>query len=52
MWQMHVGAFFLRTEPKLMLKSRWAYPKRLRESGFVFDFPDWDRAVTNLVGSP
>jgi hypothetical protein len=40
-WQMHVGAFFLRTEAELMLKSRWVYPKRLIDAGFAFEFPDW-----------
>ena len=35
-WMLEVGAFFMRTETELILKSRWVYPERLIEEGFVF----------------
>jgi uncharacterized protein (TIGR01777 family) len=35
-WMLKVGAFFMRTETELILKSRWVYPERLIEEGFVF----------------
>ena len=36
-WMLEVGAFFMRTETELILKSRWVYPERLLEEGFVFE---------------
>jgi len=47
---MAVGAFFLRTEPELMLKSRRVVPARLLESGFEFAFPTWSEAAADLAG--
>ncbi|MFZ0743041.1 MAG: TIGR01777 family oxidoreductase [Terracidiphilus sp.] len=43
------GAFFLRTESELVLKSRRVVPTRLLDAGFAFDFPDWPRAAEDLV---
>lgn len=43
-----LGAFFLRTEPELVLKSRKVYPKRLLDEGFVFEFPEFKTAALNL----
>jgi hypothetical protein len=34
---LEVGAFFMRTETELILKSRWVYPERLLAEGFVFE---------------
>ncbi|MGI6878884.1 epimerase, partial [Microbacterium sp. gxy059] len=34
----------LRTEPELVLKSRWVLPERLLEAGFVFSQPDLEQA--------
>ncbi len=48
-WMLRIGAFFMGTETELILKSRWAYPKRLLEAGFEFQFPTWPRAVNDLV---
>lgn len=39
-WMAEVGAFFLRTETELILKSRWVVPTRLLEHGFVFRYPE------------
>jgi uncharacterized protein (TIGR01777 family) len=45
-----IGAFFLRTESELVLKSRCVVPGRLMDAGFEFLFPDWPQAAQNLVG--
>ncbi len=47
-WMLELGAFVLRSETELMLKSRRVIPARLLESGFSFEFPDWDAAAANL----
>jgi len=44
-----IGAFFLRTESELVLKSRRAVPGRLLDAGFQFQFPDWREAAEDLV---
>ncbi|MFL6469196.1 MAG: TIGR01777 family oxidoreductase [Pyrinomonadaceae bacterium] len=48
-WQLAVGAFFMRTETELVLKSRRVVPKFLTDSGFEFEFPHWKDAAKNLV---
>jgi uncharacterized protein (TIGR01777 family) len=47
-WMLAVGAFFLRTEPELVLKSRRVVPIRLLEDGFAFRFPTWPEAAQDL----
>ncbi len=49
-WMLEVGAFALRTETELILKSRRVVPTRLVESGFSFRFPSWPAAAADLVG--
>ncbi|MEM1061799.1 MAG: DUF1731 domain-containing protein [Planctomycetota bacterium] len=44
-----VGAFFMRTESELVLKSRRVVPGRLLDAGFEFVFPEWEAAATDLV---
>lgn len=44
-----LGAWFLRTETELILKSRQVIPGRLLRSGFSFQFPDWVGAARDLV---
>ncbi len=44
-----VGAFLVRTEPELVLKSRRVIPARLLGSGFRFEYPLWSDAVRELV---
>jgi uncharacterized protein (TIGR01777 family) len=46
---LEVGAFFLRSETELILKSRRVVPGRLRASGFEFVFPKWRNAAEDLV---
>jgi uncharacterized protein len=48
-WMLEIGAFFLRTETELILKSRRVVPRRLVEAGFGFQFPDWSGATADLV---
>lgn len=48
-WALELGAFFLRTESELVLKSRRVVPDRLLQSGFGFRYPDWPAAAADLV---
>jgi uncharacterized protein len=38
-WMLEIGAFVMRTETELIIKSRRVIPRRLMESGFFFCFP-------------
>jgi uncharacterized protein (TIGR01777 family) len=44
-----IGAFLMRTESELVLKSRRVVPGRLLDAGFEFDFPEWPEAAEDLV---
>lgn len=44
-----LGAWALRTEPELPLKSRRVVSARLAEAGFVFGHPEWPGAARELV---
>jgi hypothetical protein len=44
-----IGAFFLRTESELVLKSRRVIPGRLLDAGFEFEFQEWPEAAEDLV---
>jgi uncharacterized protein (TIGR01777 family) len=48
-WLIELGAFFMRTESELVLKSRRVVPGRLLAAGFPFSFPDWPSAARDLV---
>ncbi|GAA3968403.1 TIGR01777 family oxidoreductase [Hymenobacter antarcticus] len=48
-WLLEIGAFVLRTETELILKSRKVYPQRLLELGFAFEFPTCETAVRDLL---
>jgi uncharacterized protein (TIGR01777 family) len=45
---LEIGAFFLKTETELILKSRRVIPGRLTEAGFTFQFPHWKEAARDL----
>ena len=45
-----LGARVMNSEAELLLKSRWAVPERLLQAGFVFQYPEWAGAITQLVG--
>jgi len=47
-WMLEIGAWLLRTETELILKSRRLTPTRLWESGFAFEFPTWPQAAADL----
>lgn len=47
-WMLEIGAFLLRTETELVLKSRRVVPGRLLESGFAFELPAWAEAAAEL----
>ncbi|MEU2876664.1 TIGR01777 family oxidoreductase [Streptomyces sp. NPDC007070] len=48
-WMAGIGAFVLRSDTELLLKSRRVVPGRLLEAGFSFDHPQWPRAAEDLV---
>jgi len=48
-WMIEIGAFLMRTESELVLKSRRVVPGRLLAAGFEFLFPEWPAAARDLV---
>ncbi|BCK70702.1 NAD-dependent epimerase [Streptomyces libani subsp. rufus] len=48
-WMAELGAFALRTDTELLLKSRRVVPGRLREAGFEFAYEAWAAAADDLV---
>lgn len=48
-WMLEVGAFFLKTETELILKSRRVAPGGLMASGLQFQFPSFAGAVQDLI---
>ena len=48
-WLLEIGAFVLRTETELILKSRKVYPQRLLELEFAFDYPTCEACLRNLL---
>jgi uncharacterized protein (TIGR01777 family) len=49
-WMLELGAFFLRTETELIIKSRRVVPGRLIAVGFQFRFPHPREALVDLCG--
>jgi NAD dependent epimerase/dehydratase family enzyme len=47
-WMLELGAFFMRTESELILKSRRVIPARLLQAGFTFRYPRWSEAAEEL----
>ena len=47
-WMLELGAFFLRTETELILKSRRVVPGALLRSGFTFQFSTFSEALADL----
>lgn len=50
-WMLEAGAWAMRTETELVLKSRRVVPARLAEAGFAFSYPEWPEAARQLVGA-
>lgn len=48
-WMVEIGAWFLKTESELVLKSRYVEPARLRDEGFRWGFNTLDAAVSDLM---
>lgn len=46
---LEAGAFFMRTETELVLKSRYAIPERLLEEGFRFNYPHIESCLEDLI---
>jgi len=50
-WMLEIGAFFIRTETELILKSRKVVPTKLVKEGFEFKYPTVEAALKNLCDS-
>jgi NAD dependent epimerase/dehydratase family enzyme len=48
-WMLELGAWAMRTETELVLKSRRVVPGVLTGAGFAFSFPEWPAAARDLV---
>ncbi|MEU4794266.1 DUF1731 domain-containing protein [Streptomyces sp. NPDC023327] len=48
-WMAGIGAFVLRSDTELLLKSRRVVPGRLTDAGFTFDHGAWPLAAADLV---
>ncbi|QIK08325.1 TIGR01777 family protein [Streptomyces sp. ID38640] len=48
-WMAELGAFALRSDTELLLKSRRVVPGRLLEAGFAFEKEAWPKAAEDLV---
>ncbi|WP_261166245.1 epimerase [Microbacterium sp. Marseille-Q6965] len=48
-WALELGAWAMRTETELILKSRWVLPEVLSEAGFAFRFPDLESALRDAL---
>jgi len=47
-WQLELGAWLLRTETELIIKSRRVTPGRLQAAGFQFAFPNLNEALLDI----
>lgn len=50
-WLLKIGAAIIKTEPELILKSRWVVPEKLLESGYTFKYPTLDIALKNILNN-
>ena len=48
-WMLEPGAWLIRTETALLLKSRWVVPERLLAAGFRFRHPDLEPALRDVL---
>lgn len=48
-WMLELGAWAIRTETELVLKSRWVVPERLLAAGYRFRHPDLEPAIRAIV---
>src|SRR6185369_12650837 len=47
-WMLEIGAFVMRTETELLLKSRRVVPGKLLSNGFAFQFSQFEDAIRDL----
>ena len=47
-WMLEIGAFIIRTETELIIKSRRVVPGRLLASGFQFQYPELQGALADI----
>lgn len=50
-WMLEPGAWAIRTETELVLKSRWVVPERLLAAGYRFGYPEIGPAIDQIVAS-
>ncbi|MEU5941167.1 DUF1731 domain-containing protein [Micromonospora sp. NPDC047548] len=48
-WMAEIGAFAIRSDTELLLKSRRVAPAGLADAGFIFDYPRWQTAAADLA---
>lgn len=48
-WMVRTGAFFIGTEPELILEDLWVMPQRLLEMGYVFKYPQLRSALEDCL---
>jgi len=51
-WMLEPAMWALRTEPELVLKSRWVLPGVLSDAGFAFRHPDLEEALRDIARRP
>jgi len=47
-WMLRIGAAFMGSETELVLKSRWAYPLRMKQAGFRWRYAKAAEAIEDL----
>ena len=50
-WLLKIGAVIIKTEPELILKSRWVVPEKLLEAGYTFKYPILETALKNILNN-
>ena len=48
-WMAQIGAWAMRSDTELLLKSRRVMPGRLLDAGFEFEHPQWPEAAQDLA---
>lgn len=48
-WMLKAGAVLIRTEPELVLKSRWVLPERLEQAGYTFKYKELESALKEII---
>lgn len=50
-WVLEPGAWVIRTETELVLKSRWVVPEKLLAAGYEFRYPELEPALREAIGA-